>query len=61
LESKQWYIKRADSEDLLSPWHDIEIESSIAGDHYVTGVTEITKSTPNKLEVTKKVPFNPVM
>ena len=37
------------------------MDSSIQGDHYVTGVTEITLSTSKKLEVNKNLPFNPVM
>ncbi len=54
-------MQQVNSEALLSPWHDIEIESSVAGDSYVTGVTEITLGTEKKLEVTKSLAFNPVM
>jgi inorganic pyrophosphatase len=45
----------------MSPWHDIEMDSSIQGDNYVTGVTEITVGTSKKFEVTKTLPFNPIM
>lgn len=61
LESKQWFMKHKTSEALISPWHDVEIEPSVAGDFHVTGVTEITLSTSSKLETTKKIPFNPIM
>ncbi len=54
-------MQHANSDALLSPWHDIEFQSSIPGDHYVTGVNEITVGTPKKLEVTKNLPYNPVM
>ena len=61
LESKQWFMKHKNSEELISPWHDVEIEPSQPGDFHVTGVTEITLSTSQKLEATKGIPFNPVM
>ncbi len=49
------------SDQLISPWHDVEIEPSVPGDFHITGVTEITLSTSQKLEATKNIPFNPIM
>lgn len=29
LESRQWFLKRKDSDAFISPWHDIELGSTI--------------------------------
>jgi len=40
----------------------LEFESTIKdGQHYVTGVIEITSDTAAKYECFKDVPFNPIM
>lgn len=33
----------------------------MAGDNYITGVTEIPINTPKKLEIAKSLPYNPLM
>jgi inorganic pyrophosphatase len=39
--------------ELLSSWHDLEMESQCDEENTITGVIEITKGTNKKLEVDK--------
>jgi inorganic pyrophosphatase len=45
----------------MSPWHDIELESSSEKENMITGVIEITKGTNKKLECFKEIRGNPIM
>lgn len=61
LESKQWFLKNSETGALVSPWHDLEMESSLDEENMVCGVIEITKGTSKKLECFKEIEGNPVM
>jgi inorganic pyrophosphatase len=61
VENRVWTMKNKSTNALMSPWHDLEIESTFDGDHCITGVIEMTASTLSKLECVKDVPYNPIM
>lgn len=54
-------MKNSENGELISPWHDIEIESSTNKDNTITGIIEITKGTNKKLECSKETEGNPIM
>jgi inorganic pyrophosphatase len=45
------YLQNVDSNDSLSPWHDIELIPSTLESNHVTGVIEIPVGTTAKMEV----------
>lgn len=61
LESRQWFLQNGKTGELLSPWHDLEMESQCDEENTITGVIEITKGTNKKLEIDKQLQGNPVM
>jgi inorganic pyrophosphatase len=45
VENKTWSMVNKETGALMSPWHDIEIESTVNDDNCVTGVIEMTAKT----------------
>ena len=61
VENRTWTMVNKATGALMSPWHDIENESTFNDDCCVTGVIEMSARTQNKLECIKDVAHNPIM
>jgi len=61
VENKTWTMVNKETGALMSPWHDIENESTFDDEFCVTGVIEMTSKTQNKLECVKDLAHNPIM
>lgn len=60
MANKLWFLKNKANGELLSPWHDLEIEPANGEENCVTGVIEMPGNTGSKLECSKKDINNPV-
>ena len=61
LANRQWFMRNTTTGQLMSPWHDLEIESTTSEANHITGIIEITRGTHSKLECIKEIAFNPIM
>lgn len=61
LAKTYYYLQDPQSNDFLSPWHEIELVPSTMESSHLTGVIEITNGTTAKLECNLKEAHNPVM
>ena len=61
IESTQWFLQLSESGDLISPWHDLDSESSINQDFTVTGVIENSIGDDRIIKCKRDLEFNPLM
>ena len=61
LKQDQWFMRNVNTGELMSPWHDVSLESTSGEKDELTGVIEITRNTKKKLETNKQLPYNPIM
>ena len=61
LYSTHYFLQDPDSNDFLSPWHDIELVPSTLQNNHITGIIEIPFDTTAKLEVDLTHKHNPVV
>ena len=61
LAKTHYYLQCPESNNFLSPWHDIELIPSTMESQHLTGVTEITMGETAKLECSLTEEHNPVL
>ena len=61
LAKKHYHLQCTQSNDFLSPWHDIDLIPSTMESNHITGVIEISKGDTSKMEIGLSEPHNPVM
>ena len=61
LAKTHYHLAEVQSNELMSPWHDVELIPSTFQSNHITGVTEITRGTTAKMECSPSLPFNPVL
>ena len=61
LAKTHYHLQDIQSNNYLSPWHDIELIPSTMISNHLTGIIEISSGDTAKLELSKDEPWNPVM
>lgn len=56
-----WLLKEKNTENMLSPWHDIDFKSSNQNENYFSGIITNYKGNAQIMEVQKNLEYNPVM
>ena len=61
LAKTYYYLKEKESNERMSPWHDIEMIPSSLQENHITGIIEISKGQTAKLEISLEEDYNPVI
>ena len=61
LAKTHYYLAEQNSNNLMSPWHDIQFMPSTLESSHLTGVIEITNGNTAKMECSQTISHNPVL
>ena len=61
LAKTHYHLQDVQSNNFLSPWHDIELVPSTMISNHLTGIIEISTGDTAKLELSKDEQWNPIM
>ena len=61
LAKTYYHMKDAESNERMSPWHDLEMIPSTFQENHITGIIEISKGKTAKLEISLTEEYNPII